>query len=72
MQIPFGLFQSEAILARNLFGATPAEAVSPVTLKISVRIRSATSVALGISCKFSVTSRKASSKDNGSIRWVYF
>ena len=26
---PFGLFQSEAILAKNLFGATPAEAVRP-------------------------------------------
>ena len=35
MQMPFGLCQSEAILARNLFGATPAEAVSPVRRKIS-------------------------------------
>ena len=57
MQMPFGLCQSDATLARNLFGATPAEAVKPVVLKISARIHSATSVALGIFLKFSVTSR---------------
>ncbi|MPN22654.1 hypothetical protein SDC9_170037 [bioreactor metagenome] len=57
IQMPSGLFQSEAILAKNLLGATPAEAVKPVILKISSRIRIATSVALGIFCRFSVTSR---------------
>jgi len=31
---PSGFFQSEAILARNLLGAIPAEAVSPVRVRI--------------------------------------
>ena len=31
---PSGFFQAEAILARNLFGATPADAVSPVASRI--------------------------------------
>ena len=30
MHMPLGLFQSEATLARNLLGATPADAVNPV------------------------------------------
>ena len=54
---PSGFFQSEAILARNLLGATPAEAVSPVSARISARITFAVSVA-DVSPVFStVTSR---------------
>src|SRR5256885_1442333 len=45
---PSGFFQSEAILARNLFGATPADAVSCVSSRISRRIASAVSVAGGM------------------------
>ena len=41
-----GLRQSEAILARNLFGAMPAEAVSCVSSRIEARIALATAVAL--------------------------
>ena len=54
---PSGFFQSEAILARNLFGATPAEAVSCVSARISARIVSAVSVAVGMPVSSSVTSR---------------
>ena len=54
---PSGLFQSEAILARNLFGATPAEAVSAVTWRIFARIASATAVALARPDFGAVTSR---------------
>src|SRR5437763_61605 len=43
---PSGLRQSEAILARNLFGATPADAVKFVSARISRRITSAVSVAV--------------------------
>ena len=43
---PSGLRQSEAILARNLFGATPAEAVSCVSSRIALRIASAVAVAV--------------------------
>ena len=41
--------QSDAILARNLFGATPAEAVRCVTSRICARIASAVAVALAAS-----------------------
>jgi hypothetical protein len=39
---PSGFFQSEAIFARNLFGATPAEAVSFSSVRICSRIVRAT------------------------------
>ena len=42
---PLGLFKSEAILARNLTGATPADAVRFSSLKIVWRISCAISVA---------------------------
>ena len=54
---PSGLRQSEAIFARNLFGATPAEAVRFVSSRISLRIFSAVSVAVGMPVSSFVTSR---------------
>ena len=54
---PSGLFQSEAILARNLFGATPAEAVSPVSSRIAARIAIAVAVAEGKPLSSRLTSR---------------
>jgi hypothetical protein len=39
---PSGLRHAEAIFARNLLGATPAEAVSDVRSRISALIRVAT------------------------------
>ena len=42
---PSGLRKSDAILARNLLGATPADAVSCVSSRIAARIACATSVA---------------------------
>jgi hypothetical protein len=54
---PSGLRQSEAIFARNLFGATPADAVSCVSSRTSRRIVSAVSVAVGIPVSSCVTSR---------------
>src|SRR5258705_2336114 len=50
------LSPSEAIFARNLFGATPAEAVSCSSSKICCRICFATRVAVGKPVLFSVTS----------------
>jgi len=44
-------------LARNLFGATPAEAVRSVVDLISRRIVSAVSVAVGMPVSSTVTSR---------------
>ena len=46
-----------AILARNFTGATPAEAVSPSSVKMVLRISSAISVAEPRHCGLSVTSR---------------
>ena len=43
---PFGLFKSLATFARNLLGATPAEAVTPTSSAIIFRISSAINVAL--------------------------
>src|SRR4051812_23634856 len=63
---PSGLRQSEAILARNLFGATPAEAVSCSSSRICSRMVRATSVAAGRPVLLWVTSRYASSRDRGS------
>ena len=54
---PSGLFQSLAILARNLLGATPAEAVSAVSSRICARIASAVAVAVGSPVLVEVTSR---------------
>src|ERR1700692_3870378 len=44
---PSGLRQSEAIFARNLFGATPAEAVKRSSSRICSRMVFATRVAVG-------------------------
>lgn len=54
---PFGLFWSEAIFARNLLYEIPAEAVRPVTLRISALIISAMVVADEMLSRFWVTSR---------------
>jgi hypothetical protein len=51
------LFQSLAILATNLFGATPAEAVMPTVSKIRWRICCAIRVALPLQCGEADTSR---------------
>jgi hypothetical protein len=53
---PFGLRQSEAIFARNLLGATPAEAIKFSSL-ICWRMALATLVAVRSPVLFSVTSR---------------
>ena len=68
---PSGLSQSLAILARNLFGATPADTTRPSSAKTRARISRAISVALPACCGESVTSKYASSKDNGSTSDVY-
>ena len=67
---PSGLRQSEAIFARNLFGATPAEAVRCSSWRIWSRIARATRVAVAKPILFSVTSRYASSSDSGSTKSV--
>ena len=67
---PSGFFQADAVFARNLFGATPAEAVRPVSSRIRRLIRRATSTASGSPHEFSVTSRYASSSESGSTRGV--
>src|SRR5580692_5195759 len=54
---PSGLRQSEASFARNLLGATPAEAVRFSSWRICSRIVRATSVAVGRPVLFWVTSR---------------
>ncbi|MNC72931.1 hypothetical protein D3C75_1240550 [compost metagenome] len=67
---PLGLRQSLAILARNLFDATPAETVICRRLETRRRISWAINVALPENCVLSDTSRYASSSDNGSISSV--
>src|SRR3954468_16676126 len=67
---PSGFFQPEAILARNLLGATPADAVRPVAEVISCLIRLATVCPSVSPHTFSVTSRYASSSESGSTRGV--
>jgi hypothetical protein len=67
---PFGFFQPDAIFARNLFGATPAEAVRPVVSRIDCLIRFATLTPSGSCQAFYVTSRYASSSDSGSTSGV--
>ena len=54
---PSGLRQSDAILARNLFGAIPADAVSCVSSRIAARIASAVAVADASPVRVTVTSR---------------
>ena len=54
---PSGLFQSLAILASNLLGAMPAEAVSRVSSRIASRMSVAIAVALPRSRFGAVTSR---------------
>jgi hypothetical protein len=68
---PSGLRQSEASFAKNLLVATPAEAVRFSSWRICSRMVRATSVAVGKPVLFSVTSRYASSSDNGSIKSVW-
>ncbi len=67
---PSGFFQPEAILARNLFGATPAEIVSCVASRTCCFSRRATFTPSGSFQLFSVTSRYASSIDSGSTSGV--
>ena len=67
---PSGLRHADAILARNLLGAAPAEAVRPVFSRMPALSRLATVVASGSSQAFSVTSRYASSSDSGSTAGV--
>ena len=67
---PSGFCQPEAIFARNLFGATPAEAVSSSSLRIVSFMRKAMFIASGSPQRFSVTSRYASSSDSGSTSGV--
>src|SRR5919197_3872178 len=67
---PSGFFHPDAIFARNLFGATPADAVRPVSARIRSLSRRATFVANGSCQAFSVTSRYASSSDSGSTSGV--
>ena len=67
---PSGLRQSLAIFARNLLGATPAETVSPSSSRTARRMASAMRVALPLKSTEPVTSRKASSRERGSMRSV--
>ena len=67
---PSGFFHPDAIFARNLFGATPADAVSCVVSRMAVFSRRATFTPSGSCQAFSVTSRYASSSDNGSTSGV--
>ena len=54
---PSGFFQPDAIFARNLFGATPAETVRRVVSFTCALSRRATSMPRGSAHAFSVTSR---------------
>ena len=67
---PSGFFQPDAIFARNLFGATPADAVSCVASLMRSFRRRATLTPSGSFQLFSVTSRYASSSDSGSTSGV--
>ncbi len=67
---PSGFFQPDATFARNLFGATPADAVSPVSSRMRAFTRFATVVASSSPHEFSVTSRYASSSDRPSTSGV--
>jgi hypothetical protein len=67
---PSGFCQPDAIFARNLLGATPADAVSPVASRIAPFSRSATRMPSTSPQAFSVTSRYASSSESGSTSGV--
>ncbi len=67
---PSGFLQPEAIFARNLLGATPAEAVSRVSSWMRALRWRATSIPRPSPSEFSVTSRNASSSDSGSTSGV--
>ena len=67
---PSGFFQPDAIFARNLFGATPAETVSRVASLTCALSRFATAMPSGSPQAFSVTSRYASSRESGSTSGV--
>ena len=67
---PSGFFHAEAILARNLLGATPADAVNPIVSRIWTFSRCATTRPSASPHAFSVTSRYASSSDSGSTSGV--
>ena len=67
---PSGLSQSEAIFAKNLLGAAPAETVSSTSSRIHCFSRRATVVASGSSQRLRVTSRYASSSESGSTSGV--
>ena len=67
---PSGLCQPDAIFARNLLGATPADAVSDVASRIASFRRLATRIPSASPHEFSVTSRYASSSDRGSTSAV--
>ncbi len=67
---PSGFCHPEAIFARNLFGATPADAVSPVADLISSLSLRATVIPSVSPHAFSVTSRYASSSESGSTSGV--
>lgn len=67
---PSGLFQSDAIFAMNLFGATPADTVTPTVSNTRWRISRAISVALPWHRSDPLTSRYASSSDSGSTSGV--
>jgi hypothetical protein len=68
---PSGFLISEAILARNLLTDIPADAVRPILFLISFLISRAMMVADPMFFLSSVTSRKASSIESGSIISVY-
>ncbi len=61
MTSPSGFSRSEASLARNLFGATPTDAVSAVRSRISCLRRAAMTPPASTSDAAPLTSRKASS-----------
>ena len=67
MNCPSGFRQSEAIFARNLLDAIPAEIVTPTSLRTLPLISVAIFVALPPATVDSETSRNASSRDKGSI-----
>ena len=67
---PSGFSRSEAIFATNLFGATPADAVSPTSSRIRALIRRAISTPVPWRAREPVTSRNASSRDRGSTSGV--
>ena len=67
---PSGFFQPEAIFARNLFGATPAERSGRVSSRIRCLEPPRHGRAERLAPAFSVTSRYASSSDSGSTSGV--